>query len=141
MNAGPGSEGPRGNAGDDRVSIGRQLADARKRQKLDIEVVGLVGLPGDELARAYAARSDALPPLKVVRVDSKSKGLRLPPARLVRNIILVLLAVILAWLAYPFAEKLVTSRGQDVDVQQAPGHLELPPADPVPVPDISGTGE
>jgi len=177
MNAGPGSEGPRGNAGDDRVSIGRQLADARKRQKLDIEVVArtlkldagiiralesddrdnlpasifvqgylrnyahLVGLPGDELARAYAARSDALPPLKVVRVDSKSKGLRLPPARLVRNIILVLLTVILAWLAYPFAEKLITSRGQDVDLQPAPGHLELPPADPVPAPESSGTGE
>ena len=177
MNAGPVSEGPRGNAGDDRLSIGRQLSDARKRQKLDIEIVArtlkldagiiralesddrdnlpasifvqgylrnyarLVGLPGDELARAYAARSEALPPLKVVRVDSQRKGLRLPPARLVRNIILVLLAVILAWLAYPFVEKLVVSRGQEVDMQQAPGHLELPPADTAPATDTSGRGE
>ena len=163
MNAGPVDEGPRGNGGDDRLSIGRQLSEARNRQKLDIEAVArtlkldagiiralesddrdrlpatifvqgylrnyarLVGLPGDELARAYAARSETLPPLKVVRVDSKRTGLRLPPARLIRNITLVLLAVIMVWLAYPFIEKLVTSRGQDVD-EPAPGHLELPPA-------------
>lgn len=175
MNAGPVSEGPGGNAGDGRLSIGRQLSEARKKHKLDIETVALtlkldtgmvralesddrdslpatifvqgylrnyarlVGLPGDELARAYADQSEALPPLKVVRVDSGKKGLRLPPARLVRNIILVMLAVIMAWLAYPFVEKLVTSRDQDVD-GPAPGYLELPPAEPVPVPKLPGSG-
>jgi hypothetical protein len=46
-----------------------------------------------------------------------------------RNIILVLLAIILIWLAYPFAERLVTSRGQDPQ-QPVPGRLALPPADP-----------
>jgi len=174
MNAGPVSEGPRGHAGDDRLSIGRQLSEARNRQKLDIETVArtlkldadiiralesddrnslpatifvqgylrnyahLVGLPGDELAHAYAAHSEALPPLKVVRVDSKHKGLRLPSARLVRNITLVLLAVIMAWLAYPFIEKLVVSRSPDVE-ERAPGHLELPPADDA-VPELPDGG-
>ena len=173
MNAGPVSEGPRSNAGDDRLSIGRQLSEARKKQRLDIETVArtlkldagivralesddrdslpatifvqgylrnyahLVGLPGDELAHAYAAQSEALPPLKVVRIDNKRKGLRLPPARLIRNIILVLLAIIMTWLAYPFIEKLVTS-GEPGEDEQAPGHLELPPADMVPVPELPG---
>lgn len=166
MNAGPVVEGPRGNTSDDRLSIGRQLAEARNRQKLDIETVArtlkldaaiiralesddrerlpatifvqgylrnyarLVGLPGDELARVYAAGSEALPPLKVVRVDSRRRGLRLPRARLVRNIVLVLLVAIMVWLAYPFIEKLVVSRGEDME-QQAPGHLVLPPVDNV----------
>jgi cytoskeleton protein RodZ len=174
MNAGPFVEGSRGNAGDDRLSIGRQLSDARKRQKLDIETVArtlkldtgiiralesddrdslpasiyvqgylrnyarLVELPGEELVRAYVAHSEALPPLKVVRVDSGRKGLRLPRARLVRNIILVLLAVIMAWLAYPFVEKLVASRNQEAG-EPAPGYLELPPVPELPpAPELPG---
>lgn len=89
----------------------------------------LVGLPGDDLAKDYAALSAELPPLTVVRVDRKPPLLRLPSARLIRNIILVLLAVILLWLAYPFVERLLTSRGQPEEAA-APGHLELPPASP-----------
>lgn len=175
MNAGPVSEGHLDNAGDNRLSIGRQLADARKRHKLDVDAVArtlkldpgiiralevddrdklpspifvqgylrnyarLVGLPGEELVRSYAAQAEALPPLKVVRIDTGRKGLRLPPARLVRNVILLLLAVIMAWLAYPFVEKLLVSRGQSEE-QQAPGRLELPPVEPVAEPDMAGKG-
>ena len=173
MNAGPVGEAPRGHAGGERLSIGRQLSDARRKHKLDIETVArtlkldvsiiralesdardslpasiyvqgylrnyarMVELPGDELARAYTAQSEALPPLKAVRIETKGKGLRLPQARLVRNIILALLAVIMVWLAYPLLEKLVASRGQGMD-EQAPGHLDLPPVDMAPVPQVSG---
>jgi cytoskeleton protein RodZ len=176
MNAGPVADGPLDNAGDNRLSIGRQLADARKRHKLDIETVArtlkldasivraleiddrdnlpatifvqgylrnyarLVGLPGEELVRSYAAQAEALPPLKVVRIDTKRKGLRLPPARLVRNIVLVLLAVIMAWLAYPFVEKLVVARDQG-GAEQAPGRLELPPVETAPALDMTGSDE
>ena len=176
MNAGPVTEGSLDNAGDNRLSIGRQLADARKRLKLDIESVArtlkldasivraleiddrdklpsaifvqgylrnyarLVGLPEEELVRAYAAQVEALPPLKVVRIDTRRKGLRLPPARLVRNTILVLLAVIMVWLAYPFVEKLVVARGQGEE-GPAPGRLELPPVESAPAVDLPGTGE
>lgn len=175
MNAGPVGEGPRGNAADDRLSIGRQLSDARKKHKLDIETVArtlkldpgivralenddrdslpatifvqgylrnyarLVGLPGDELVRTYVGQADELPPLKAVRVERRTPGLRLPRARLVRNTILVLLAAIMAWLAYPFVEKLLATRGQDVD-EPAPGHLELPPAVETPAPELPDRG-
>jgi len=177
MNAGPVAEGHQDNAGDNRLSIGRQLADARKRHKLDIETVArtlkldpgiiralevddrdrlpatifvqgylrnyarLVGLPGEELVRSYAAQAEALPPLKVVRIDTRRKGLRLPPARLVRNVVLLLLAVVAVWMAYPFVEKLVVARDGG-DEQQAPGgRLELPPVDAAAAPEMTGKGE
>jgi len=35
----------------------------------------------------------------------------------------------LLWLAYPFVERLIQSRGQEIQ-QVVPGRLELPPADP-----------
>ena len=55
----------------------------------------LVGLPEDEMLRDYAESTGELPPLTVVRVKGKTPFFQLPSARLLRNIILVLLAVIL----------------------------------------------
>ena len=89
----------------------------------------LVGLPEDEIVRDYAEQTDEPPPLKVVTLSSRTPFFQLPSARLLRNIILVLLAAILLWLAYPFVERLVVSRGQEVQ-QPVPGRLALPPADP-----------
>ena len=85
----------------------------------------LVGLPEDEMVSDYAAQTGEPPPLTVVSVNSKTPFFQLPSARLLRNIILILLAAILIWLAYPFVERLVESRGQATQ-EPAPGRLELP---------------
>jgi cytoskeleton protein RodZ len=85
----------------------------------------LVGLPEDEVVRDYAAQTGEPPPLTVVTLGGKTPFFQLPSARLLRNIILVLLAVILIWLAYPFVERLVESRGQATQ-EPVPGRLELP---------------
>ena len=87
----------------------------------------LMGLPEDELVRDYTESTDEPPPLTVVAIKRKTPFFRLPSGRLLRNIILVLLAVIMLWLAYPFVERFIASRGQPVE-EQAPGRLELPPA-------------
>ena len=89
----------------------------------------LVGLPEDEIVRDYAELSGDPPPLNVVTIKGTTPFFQLPSARLLRNIILVLLAAILLWLAYPFAERLIESRGQ-VTQPVEPGRLELPPAEP-----------
>jgi cytoskeleton protein RodZ len=89
----------------------------------------LVGLPEEEIVSDYAEQTDEPPPLKVVTLSDRTPFFQLPSARLLRNIILVLLAAILLWLAYPFVERLVVSRGQEVQ-QPVPGRLALPPADP-----------
>ena len=152
-------------AGDDRASIGRRLAAARKELDLDIRVVAselhldtstiealetddmaalpaaifvkgylrsyarLVGLPEEEIVSAYSAKTGDPPPLTVVSIKGETPLFRLPSGRLIRNVIMVLLAVILLWLAYPFAERLIQSRGEDVQAP-VPGRLELPPAEP-----------
>ena len=85
----------------------------------------LVGLPEDEMVSDYAAQTGEPPPLTVVAVNSKTPFFQLPSARLLRNIILLLLAAILIWLAYPFVERLVESRGQATQ-EPAPGRLALP---------------
>ena len=85
----------------------------------------LVGLPEDEMVSDYAAQTGEPPPLTVVSVKSKTPFFQLPSARLLRNIILMLLAAILIWLAYPFVERLVESRGQATQ-EPAPGRLALP---------------
>ena len=85
----------------------------------------LVGLPEDEMVSDYAAQTGEPPPLTVVAVKSKTPFFQLPSARLLRNIILLLLAAILIWLAYPFVERLVESRGQATQ-EPAPGRLALP---------------
>ena len=89
----------------------------------------LVGLPEEEIVSDYAEQTDEPPPLKVVTLSDRTPFFQLPSARLLRNIILVLLAAILLWLAYPFVERLVVSRGQEAQ-QPVPGRLALPPADP-----------
>jgi len=85
----------------------------------------LVGLPEDEMVRDYAAQTGEPPPLTVVALEGKTPFFQLPSARLLRNIILILLAVILVWLAYPFIERIIDSRGQATQVPE-PGRLELP---------------
>ena len=94
----------------------------------------LVGLPEDELVRAYADSTGELPPLTVVALKTKKSFVRLPSVRVIRNIILLLLAAIMLWLAYPFAERFIASRGQSVD-EQAPGRLNLPPANQLVLPE------
>lgn len=88
---------------------------------------GLVGLPADDLVREYTALAGEPPPLTVVRIDQKVPFFQLPSTRLLRNIILILLAAILIWLAYPFLDQLVERRGVPVE-EPLPGRLELPPA-------------
>ncbi|MEN8206232.1 MAG: helix-turn-helix transcriptional regulator [Pseudomonadota bacterium] len=85
----------------------------------------LVGLPEDEMVRDYAEQTGEPPPLTVVAIKGKTPFFQLPSARLLRNVILILLAVILIWLAYPFIERLVESRGQ-MTQEPVPGRLELP---------------
>lgn len=85
----------------------------------------LVGLPEDEMVRDYVAQTGEPPPLTVVAIKSKTPFFQLPSTRLLRNIILVLLAVILIWLAYPFVERLIESRGQATQ-ESVPGRLAIP---------------
>ena len=85
----------------------------------------LTGLPEEELVSDYADTMGELPPLTVVAIKRKKSLVRLPSARLLRNIILLLLAVVMLWLAYPFVERFIASRGQSAE-EPAPGHLELP---------------
>jgi cytoskeleton protein RodZ len=94
----------------------------------------LVGLPEAELVKEYTDSLGELPPLTVVALKTKKSFVRLPSARVVRNIILLLLAVIMLWLAYPFAERFIASRGQSVDAQP-PGRLDLPPANQLVLPE------
>ena len=93
----------------------------------------LVGLPEDQLVRDYADSIGEPPPLTVVAIKQKRSPVRLPSARLVRNIIVLLLAVIMLWLAYPYAERFIASRGQESE-QQEPGRLDLPPANQLQLP-------
>jgi cytoskeleton protein RodZ len=86
----------------------------------------LVGLPEDELIHEFTAQCAEPPPLSVVRADEQRPLLRLPSARLIRNVILIMLGIIMLWLAYPFVERLVTSQGEEA-TEQVPGRLELPP--------------
>jgi cytoskeletal protein RodZ len=86
----------------------------------------LVGLPADEIARRYCAQGSDPPPLSVIGPRRKTTLLPLPSARLIRNLILLLLAGILVWLAYPLVERLVLMRAGETEVQQ-PGRLGLPP--------------
>ena len=165
MNDGQDTDVSNSAAGDDRASIGRRLAAARKERELDVRVVAselhldtstiealeaddmaalpaaifvkgylrsyarLVGLPEDEIVNAFSARTGDPPPLHVASIKGRTPLFQLPSARLIRNIILVLLAIILVWLAYPFVERLIQSRGEDVQ-EPVPGRLELPPAGP-----------
>lgn len=93
----------------------------------------LTGLPEDELVSDYAESTGELPPLTVVAIKRKKSFIQLPSARLLRNIILLLLAVTILWLTYPFVERFIALRGQSVE-EPAPGHLDLPPANQLVLP-------
>jgi cytoskeleton protein RodZ len=86
----------------------------------------LVGLPAEELVSEYTALAGDPPPLTVVSIKQKVPFFQLPSTRLLRKIILLLLAAILIWLAYPFVDQLIARRGMPEDEPQ-PGRLELPP--------------
>jgi cytoskeleton protein RodZ len=87
---------------------------------------GLVGLPAEDLVSEYTALAGEPPPLTVVSIKQKAPFFQLPSTRMLRKIILLLLAAILVWLAYPFVEQLIARRGIPGDEPQ-PGRLELPP--------------
>ena len=93
----------------------------------------LTGLPEDELVRAYTESTDEPPPLTVVAIKRKTPFFRLPSGRVLRNTILILLAVTMLWLAYPFIARFIASRGQSGE-EPAPGHLDLPPANQLVLP-------
>ncbi|MGB7932935.1 MAG: helix-turn-helix domain-containing protein, partial [Gammaproteobacteria bacterium] len=87
----------------------------------------LLGLPADDIVSRYSAQGRPNPPpLSVIGPRRKAPMLPLPSARMTRNVILVLLAGILVWLAYPLVERLVLSSSGETEVQQ-PGRLDLPP--------------
>jgi cytoskeleton protein RodZ len=88
----------------------------------------LLELPEDEIVGNYTAQSAEPPPLSVIRVDRAPRFRHLPSFRLVRNVVLLLLALILAWLAWPFAERYLEGRGQPA-AEQTPDYLALPPVD------------
>jgi cytoskeleton protein RodZ len=89
---------------------------------------GLVGLPAEELVSEYTALAGEPPPLTVVSIKQKVPFFQLPSTRVLRKVILLLLAAILVWLAYPFVDQLIASRGVP-DGEPQPGRLELPPVD------------
>lgn len=88
----------------------------------------LLELPEDELVQQYVAQGSEPPPLSVIGIGTRRKMpfLRLPSMRLLRNLILLMLAVILVWLAWPVAERMIESRSTDTG-EPTPGRLELPP--------------
>jgi len=87
----------------------------------------LVDLPEEDLVRQYSARASELPPLTVSMKTEKLPFFRLPSAKQIRNAILILLAAILFWMAYPFIERMIDGRGELFE-KRVPGHLELPSA-------------
>jgi cytoskeletal protein RodZ len=87
----------------------------------------LVGLSGDELVSRYSAQGPTPPPLSVIGPRRKAALLPLPSARLVRTVILIVLAGILVWLAYPFAERMVLQRTGEAELP-LPGIAGSPPA-------------
>jgi len=88
----------------------------------------LLDLPEDDLVRDYSRQYYKPPPLSVSHRTRRLPLLRLPSVKLIRNVILALLALILLWMAYPFATRLIEMRDTPVE-QQAPGRLELPPVE------------
>jgi cytoskeleton protein RodZ len=86
----------------------------------------LVGLAEEELVRTYAEQAGDLPPLTITRISKPKPMLRLPSSRTLRNIVMVLLLGIMAWLAWPVVDRLVQSRVESSEDSQ-PGQLDLPP--------------
>jgi len=95
----------------------------------------LVGLPDDELVKEYTALVGEPPPLTVVRVQQKVPFFQLPSGRILRKVILLLLAAILLWLSYPLVEPLLNRQEQPGD-EPEPGRLELPSTGSVTIPGL-----
>lgn len=87
----------------------------------------LVGLAEEDLLRTYTEQAGELPPLTVTRISKPAPMLRLPSSRMLRNIVMVLLLGIMAWLAWPMVDRLVQSRVEPSEDSQQ-GQLDLPPA-------------
>ncbi|NNG13148.1 MAG: helix-turn-helix domain-containing protein [Halobacteria archaeon] len=87
----------------------------------------LVGLPEDEMVRSYGTQGVQPPPLSVVGSGERLPRYRLLATTHLRNIVLVILAAILVWMAYPLVERLIEDRVDMAD-DRVPGQLELPPA-------------
>jgi len=87
----------------------------------------LVGLPVEELIRDYSEQMGEPPPLSVIRTAGKLPTVRLRSIRLIRYGIVLLLAGIIFWLAWPLLERYLELRHESAG-EQVPGHLELPPA-------------
>jgi transcriptional regulator with XRE-family HTH domain len=117
MNAGTDTSSEPTESGDNRA-VGAQLRAARDRRQLKLEEVARELHLDPGIIRAIEADD---------RTSSKLPLFQLPSARLIRNTILIMLGVILVWLAYPFAERLLASRNGKTE-EQLPGRLELPPA-------------
>lgn len=88
----------------------------------------LLGLPEEELLKDYTRQSGELPPLTVKRKSAGQPVFRLPSGKWLRNVILVMLALALLWLAYPYVTRMLDSRNLPDD-ESFPGHLDIPPAD------------
>lgn len=87
----------------------------------------LVGLPVEELIRNYSEQVGGPPPLTVIRTNTRLPAVRLRSIRLIRNVIILLLAAILLSLAWPFLERYIDSQRESA-TEQLPGRLQLPPA-------------
>jgi cytoskeleton protein RodZ len=87
----------------------------------------LVGLPVEELIRNYSEQVGGPPPLTVIRTNTRLPAVRLRSIRLIRNVIILLLAAILLSLAWPFLERYIDTQ-RTSPTEQLPGRLELPPA-------------
>ncbi len=87
----------------------------------------LVGLPPELLIKEYIAQGRNEPPplSSVTTVSQKLPGARFPTFRLFRNILLLALAGLLVWMAYPYAESIIRQRATVPD-EVEPGRLELP---------------
>lgn len=87
----------------------------------------LVGLPEEELVRLYDAQGVQPPPLSVARTNLRVPRQRRFATRHLRLAVLVILAGILVWLAYPVVERFIAGHG-DTEDDRFSGQLELPPA-------------
>ena len=88
----------------------------------------LLELPESELLDDYSRQSDELPPLTVLGKSAGQPFFRLPSARIIRNITLVILVLVLLWLAFPYVSSMLESQSLTED-EELPGYLEIPPVE------------
>lgn len=88
----------------------------------------LLGLP-EESVLTGQDMSAAPPPLTIKRVRTDTPVMSLPSFRLLRNLLVVVLVAVLAWLAWPLIDRVLEMRDEPAG-EQSPGYLEIPPAGP-----------